>query len=119
MPEELKFPLHFPNCPVCGGQGVAAAVKEELLLVGRILDPNIKPVLEQVGAGILDPKLAKTQTMVVTIVTSKDVCSKCGNEWAVEVARAEMPNPLCELTQGLDIPGSKPMGLKPWQPGRN
>lgn len=96
MPD-LKFPLEFPNCPNCGGEGICKAVKEELFRAGRMIDPAAKPVISQEAAGILDPTVVRNQLTVTTLVCSYDVCSACGTKWAIRVDRAEVPNQLGDI----------------------
>lgn len=109
----LEFPLHFPKCPNCGGEGVMSLVKQELVLSGRFIQKELEVLMDQKGAAVIDPTLIQNQATMSVIVGSFDVCASCGTEWAVRLDRTEQPNPQSSLV----LPQSGPAPRRGPSPG--
>lgn len=84
MEKEIKFPMEFNKCPICGcPDTVCQIATEELKEKGKILRGAFVS-LEKVIVPLEQPHLVATVSL---LVCHYDVCAECGTRYCTRVDR--------------------------------
>lgn len=111
MPEEVKFPLTFSQCPNCGSERkVAKSIVDEEIAAGK-LPWDTKGIIMEVKNIYFDPnpKLVATKIEAPAVRAFMDICADCGTFYCVyaEKGKVQLQG---KIMRGQPPPGQSPFG---------
>lgn len=114
MPEELKFPLNYTKCPVCGStKRVAETLVKQEQEKGKIR-PGVNTFLFMQQTLVMDP--SKILVSVPVLLTFYDVCLDCGTVYCVH---AELGQGTPQMKQPPPGGNMRPFGFPQGDPRRS
>ncbi|MCK9435744.1 MAG: hypothetical protein M0Q12_00885 [Synergistaceae bacterium] len=108
MTEELKFPLEFKKCPVCGSERRVADILRDQEVEKKKINPHLLMAIQALNVAICDPTRPVLSSPVITAIL--DVCADCGCYYAKFVNVHD---------QVLQMKGGPPPGGQRPPQGRN
>lgn len=111
MTQELKFPLDFTKCPVCGSTERLAETLVKQEQENSKIGKDAKPFLFQEQTLIMDPR--KVVLSFPVALSFYDVCLNCGTVYCVH---AELARGTPQMKQAPPGGNMKPFGFPQGNP---
>lgn len=100
--DELKFPMKFDKCPVCGStKRIAETLRDEEAAKGKVPKDCLMVVLQAVTP-ITEMKTIMLGLSIVPLLTCQiDICADCGTLYSIAVHKQDIPTGELQKMMGI------------------